>query len=243
MNFEGKNAVKEALVGGVALEKIIISKTSNDRTLHELVSLAKEHHIKVQFAQNEWLDNESVTHKHQGVIAIGSSYDYCSVQDILTAAEQKNVPPFILILDEISDPHNFGSIIRSCECLGVSGIIIGKDRSCPVNETVIKVSAGAISYVKIAKVTNINREIESLKERNIWVYALELGGEELKKTNLTGAVALVVGSEGFGVSQLTKKLCDGVVTIPMMGQVNSLNASVAAGIALYEISQQRNQHV
>ena len=241
MKIEGKNAVREALLSNTKLEKIMASKTIHEKVFHEIVMLAKQNHVKVQFVNNEVLNKQSETHNHQGLIAFGEDYNYFSVDEILHTANEKNEPPFILILDGIEDPHNFGSIIRVSECLGVHGIIIGKDRACPVNETVIKTSTGAISHMKIAKVTNINREIERLKKLNVWVYALELGGEELAKTNLTGAIAVVVGSEGKGVSRLTKEVCDGVVTIPMVGNVNSLNASVAAGIAVYEVAQQRKE--
>ena len=153
----------------------------------------------------------------------------------MDVAKCKNKNHFILILDGVEDPHNFGSIIRVAECLGVDGIIISKNRACPVNDTVSKVSAGAIEHIKIAKVTNINTEIERLKEKNIWVYACELGGEDLDNANLTGNIAIVMGSEGKGVSALTRKICDGVVSMQMYGKVNSLNVSVATGIVLYEI--------
>ena len=161
----------------------------------------------------------SVTKHHQGLIAQADDYKYCSVQNILDLAKEKNEDPFILICDGIEDPHNLGSMIRVCECLGVHGMI---------------------SYVKIAKVTNINDTIRDLKKLGIWVYACELGGQNMTKTKLTGPIAVVVGSEGFGVSQLTKKLCDEIVTIPMYGKVNSLNASVACGMILYEVRRQRN---
>ena len=161
------------------------------------------------------------------------------VEDILAVAREKGRPHFILILDGIEDPHNFGSIIRVAECLGVDGIIIAKNRACPVTDTVAKVSAGAIEHIKIAKVTNINTEIERLKEENIWVYACELGGDDLDNADLTGNVAIVMGSEGKGVSALTRKLCDGVVTMQMYGKVNSLNVSVATGIVLYETVRKR----
>ena len=239
MKFEGKNAVREAILGKTPIEKLMANKTAGDKVFNDIITLAKQAGIKVQFVDMQVLNKLSYTKKHQGLIAIGAEYNYCSVDQILTEASQKNQPPFILILDEINDPHNLGSIIRVCECLGVHGIIIGKDRSCPVNETVIKVSAGAINYVKVAKVTNINREIEYLRQKGVWIYALELGGEDIASVNLSGPVGMVLGSEGKGVSSLTKKLCDGVVTIPMFGQVNSLNASVACGIGLYEITKQR----
>lgn len=242
MNIEGRNAVREAILSNKPIEKILASKQSHDKVFNDIIELAKQHKIKVQFMPQEALNKQSGTKNHQGIIAIGGNYNYHSVEDILQSAKELEQDPLILILDEINDPHNFGSIIRVCECLGVHGIIIAKDRACPVNETVVKVSAGAASYVKVAKVTNINREIESLKQQGIWIYALELGGESITNTNLSGPIAIVVGSEGKGVSQLTKKICDGVVTIPMYGKVNSLNASVACGISLYEVVKQRNKN-
>lgn len=240
MNYEGKNSVREVLTAGTSLEKIVANRAGGDKVFNELISLAKQKHIKVQFADVAVLDKLSKTGKHQGIIAVGAEFEYCDTHDILAHATSLGQDPFILILDGIKDPHNFGSIIRVCDCLGVHGIIIAKDRSCPVNETVVKVSAGASAHVKVAKVTNINREINLLKERGVWVYALELGGSDLAKSDLKGALALVVGSEGEGVSRLTRQLCDGVVTISMVGKVNSLNASVAAGIAIYEAKKQRD---
>ena len=157
----------------------------------------------------------------------------------MNVAKNKGTNHFILILDGVEDPHNFGSIIRVAECLGVDGIIISKNRACPVTDTVIKVSAGATQHIKIAKVTNINNEIERLKKENIWVYACELGGEAVEKANLTGDIAIVMGSEGKGVSALTRKLCDGVVSMKMHGKVNSLNVSVATGIILYEVRRKQ----
>ena len=240
MKIEGRNGVREALVSGQKIEKIMLSSGSNDKVLNEIVALAKEKRVKLLFLPNEALNKESVTKKHQGVIAFCDDFKYAELEDILNVAKDKNKPHFILILDGIEDPHNLGSIIRVCDCMGVDGIIIGKNRACTVNETVVKSSAGASAYVKVAKVTNINQTIEKLKKENIWVYACELGGSDLTKSDLTGNVAIVIGSEGFGVSALTKKLCDGIVTIPMAGHVNSLNASVATGMVLYEAKKQRD---
>jgi 23S rRNA (guanosine2251-2'-O)-methyltransferase len=201
------------------------------------VSLARNKGVKVQMVDNRALDREC--DNHQGIVAITGEFEYSSVQDILNVAKVKNKPNFILILDGVEDPHNFGSIIRVAECLGVDGIIISKNRACPVTDTVAKVSAGAIEHMKIAKVTNINTEIERLKEQNVWVYACELGGDDLDTADLSGNIAIVMGSEGKGVSALTRKLCDGVVTMQMYGKVNSLNVSVATGIVLYEAVRKR----
>jgi len=240
MKIEGKNAVREAILNGISIEKIMASNNSGDKAFNEIITLAKQRKIKLQFVDIQALNKASETKQHQGIVAYGAAYQYFGVEDILQHAKKLEQPPFILILDEIADPHNLGSIIRTAECMGVHGIIIPKDRSCLVNETVIKVSAGATSHVKIVKVTNINQEIEKLKKQNIFVYALELGGKDLAKTNLTGAIALVIGSEGKGVGKLTKSLCDEVVTIAQYGKLNSLNASVATGMALYEIKRQSN---
>lgn len=238
MKIEGKNAVREAILSGTNIEKLEASNSINEKVFNSIVTLARQNGIKVQFVNNQVLNKNSKTANHQGLIAYASSFEYCGVDDILIHAKRLEQSPFVLILDGINDPHNFGSIIRVAEGLGVHGIIIGKDRACPVNETVIKVSTGATSHMNIARVTNINREIEYLKNQNVWVYACELGGNELYDQDLTGPVAIVIGSEGAGVSKLTKQLCDGVITIPMKGNVNSLNASVATGIVLYEVVRQ-----
>lgn len=239
MKVKGRNAVREALVSGVGITKIIASKTAKDKVFCDLIALANKNKIKVQFVDNRVLDSEC--ENNQGVIAYTTDFKYSSVDDILAVAKDKGKDNFILILDGIEDPHNFGSIIRVAECLGVDGIIISKNRACPVTDTVTKVSAGAIEHVKIAKVTNINTEIERLKEKGVWVYACELGGDDLDEANLSGNIAIVVGSEGKGVSRLTRELCDGVVTMKMHGKVNSLNVSVATGIVLYEAVRKRER--
>jgi len=233
MIVRGRNAVREVLASGANIEKLLASKSSKDKAFEEIVSIAKSKGVKIQFVDNSSLDR--VSENHQGLIAYTSDFKYSTVDEILAVAKNKNTSNFILILDGVEDPHNFGSIIRVAECLGVDGIIISKNRACPVTDTVAKVSAGAIEHIKIAKVTNINNEIERLKKQNIWVYACELGGEDLDKANLSGNIAIVMGSEGKGVSALTRKLCDGVVSMKMHGKVNSLNVSVATGIVLYEV--------
>ena len=237
MKVKGRNAVREALRSGVSIEKLLISNSSKDRVTSEIIDLVKSKGVKFQFVDNKILDREC--DNHQGMIALTTDFQYSSMEDILSVARSKGTPNFILILDGVEDPHNFGSIIRVAECLGVDGIVIQKNRACPVTDTVAKVSAGAIEHMKIAKVTNINTEIERLKENNVWVYACELGGEDLDKVDLKGNIAIVVGSEGKGVSALTRKLCDGVVSMKMYGKVNSLNVSVATGIVLYEAVRKR----
>jgi len=237
MKIKGRNAVREALRSDVNILKILVSNSSRDKVLLDIVSLAKNKGVKVQMVDNKALDKEC--DNNQGIVAVTSEFKYSTVDEILAVAGDKGEHNFILILDGVEDPHNFGSIIRVAECLGVDGIIISKNRACPVTDTVAKVSAGAIEHMKIAKVTNINTEIERLKEKNIWVYACELGGEDLDSANLSGNIAIVVGSEGRGVSALTRKLCDGVVSMKMYGKVNSLNVSVATGIVLYEAVRKR----
>ena len=237
MKIKGRNAVREALNSDTNILKIMASNSSKDKTFADIINLAKKKGVKIQFVDNKILDREAPN--HQGLIAETSEFKYSTVDEILAVSEKSNKNAFILILDGIEDPHNFGSIIRVAECLGVDGIIISKNRACPVTDTVAKVSAGAIEHIRIAKVTNINTEIERLKERNIWVYACELGGEDLDHANLSGNIAIVMGSEGKGVSALTRKLCDGVVTMQMHGKVNSLNVSVATGIVLYEAVRKR----
>ena len=237
MKIKGRNAVREALNSNTNIIKIMASNSSKDRVFLEIVNFAKKKGVKIQFVENKILDKEC--ENNQGLIAVTSDFQYSSVEDILNVAKEKNKPNFILILDGVEDPHNFGSIIRVAECLGVDGIIISKNRACPVTDTVSKVSAGAIEHMKIAKVTNINTEIERLKEKNVWVYACELGGEELDSADLSGNIAIVMGSEGGGVSALTRKICDGVVSMKMYGKVNSLNVSVATGIVLYEAVRKR----
>ena len=239
MQLEGKNSVFEALAAKKELSKILTIANPTDSMSARILRMAREQKVNVQYVSKAALDSKSVTKKHQNFIAFTEEYNYCSVEDILQNAKEKNKAPFIVILDGIQDPHNFGSIIRVCECADVDGIIIPKHRSVGVTETVSRTSAGAINHVKIARVTNLNSEIENLKKQNIWVYALELGGENIYSQNLTGAIAIVVGSEGFGVSKLTKNLCDGVLTLPMQGHVNSLNASVACGVAVFEVNRQR----
>lgn len=170
---------------------------------------------------------------HQGCIGYCTDFEYSDIDDILEFAEGSGTPPFIVILDGVEDPHNFGSILRSCECGGVHGVIIGKNRQVPVNDTVIKVAEGAAEYVKVARVTNVNDAVRRLKERGVWVYALDASGEDIYESDLSGPTALIVGAEGKGVSRLTRELADGMLSIPMRGKINSLNASVAAALGIY----------
>lgn len=240
MIIEGKNAVREAIKSGQTINKLMAMTKLFDAESNELIALAKEHNVFVNFVSKEVLDNISPTKRHQGFVAQVTDFAYSEVDDILSEALQKGEHVFLVILDGIEDPHNLGAILRSCECAGVHGVIIGKHRACPVNETVAKTSAGALSRVKVARVTNISQTILQLQKQNIWVYAAEANGESIYKTNLKGDLALVIGSEGNGVSQLVKKTCDGIVSLPLMGSINSLNASVACGAVLFEAVRQRH---
>lgn len=236
MIIEGRNAVKEALKGNATIEKLVVTKGSVDGGVSVIIGMAKDRGIPVRFVDKSILDKQSVTKHHQGVMAYTTEFSYCSIEDILSA--RRGSRHLILLLDEIEDPHNFGSIIRVAECMGVDGIVIPSRRQATVNETVIRTSAGATQYMKVAKVGNINDAIRYLKDQFIPVLALDMDGKPLAESHLDGDLALVVGNEGSGVHALTKKLCDGAVRIPMVGQIDSLNASVATGIALYEITRQ-----
>ncbi len=239
MKAEGRNAVREALTAQTDIGKILIQKDNTDRALAGIAAMAKERGIRVSFVDKHALDRESVTGKHQGVIAFVDDYAYASTEEIYEEAANKGKPHFILILDGVEDPHNLGSIIRVAECMGADGIVIGSRRAVNVNETVIRASAGAVAYVKIAMVTNINDYIRELKDRFVTVLALDMDGAPIASAHLDGDIALVIGGEGKGVSRLTRDLSDGIVSIPMSGKVSSLNASVAAGMACYECVRQR----
>lgn len=237
MKVEGKNAVKEVLNSNLRVDKILVNVGSND--LSQIIAIAKKKNIRVEFVQKQVLDKQSESGRHQGIIAYVTNFNYCDTDDILNLAKSKNQDAFILLVDEVSDPHNLGAIIRSAECAGVHGIILPKNRSCQVNDTVIKVSTGACFNMLISQVTNLNDCIRYLKKKNIFVYAMEADGNSIYKTNLKGNIALIVGSEGFGVSRLTRELSDEVISLPLKGKINSLNASNACAICLYEAVRQR----
>ncbi len=240
MLIEGKNAVREALKNNLTINKIMIDKSFATRK-DEIINEAIKNKIKIEYLSKNILDKKSKTQKHQGFIAETVDFQYCSVEDILSYAKEKNEKPFIVLLDGIEDPHNFGAIIRSCECAGVHGIVIPKNRSVQVNETVIRTSTGAITNMLIARVTNIKDTIEQLKQNDIWVYAAETGGKEIYNQKLNGNIAIVIGSEGFGVRAIVKSHCDGIISLPLKGKINSLNASVACGIIVFEILRQREE--
>lgn len=233
----GKHAVREAVRSGATIDKLMVLTETVDREHKEIIALAKNAGVKVMYVQKEILDKEA--DRHQGVIAYTSDFKYATLEDILKRASERNEKPFIVLLDGVTDVHNLGSVLRVAECAGAHGVIIPKHRAACVNETVLRISAGAAEHIAVARVTNINDTIKELKERNIWVYAAEADGGLIYKTDLKGAIAIVIGGEDTGVKPLTKKLCDGVLALPLLGEINSLNASVAAGAVLYEAVRQR----
>ncbi|MBO5060299.1 MAG: 23S rRNA (guanosine(2251)-2'-O)-methyltransferase RlmB [Clostridia bacterium] len=235
----GRNPVSEAIKSGREIDKIIVKKGEIEGSLRPLIKKAKNAGIPVIEADRQKLDSLAEGGNHQGVIAYAAAHSYAEVSDILLAAKEKGHAPFIIILDKITDPHNLGSVLRTANCVGADGVIIPKRGSVGLNEVVAKTSAGAIEYVPVAKVTNIAQTIEKLKKEGLWIAGAEAGGESMYKTDLKGAVALVIGSEGEGISRLVKEKCDFLVEIPMFGDVNSLNASVAAAVLMYEIVRQR----
>ena len=239
MYIYGRNPVKEAYRAGKTIDKLFIVKGEFDPTLNTIRKLAKEQRTVVSLVDKNTLDKMANGGNHQGVVASVTDFEYCDVDDILALAKEKNEPALIVILDGITDPHNLGAIIRSAECFGAHGIIIPKHRSVTVNDTVIKVACGATEHILVAKVTNINDAIRELKDKGVWIYATDFDGDAPKTVNLNGNIAIVIGSEGEGIHRLTKDLSDATLTIPQYGKVNSLNASVAAGIVLYEATRQR----
>ena len=239
MIIEGKNVVLQAIKANQTINALFVQNGQNDAESKNIISLARQNNIKINFSDKFVLDKKSQTKHHQGFLAEVVDFEYCDVEDILEVHKKNQTDAFIVILDGIKDPHNFGAIIRTCECCGVDGIIISKHRCVAVNDTVVKTSTGACANMKIARVTNINNTFEMLKKQNIWVFGAELGGENIYQTNLKGNVAIVLGSEGEGLSRLTKEKCDQITTIPLFGTVNSLNASVACGVVLFEAKRQR----
>ena len=239
--IEGRNSVIELLKAGKDINKLYIQKGEKKGSILEIIKLAKQNKIIMSEIEKTKLDQMSETKNHQGVIAIVPPYEYADVDDILDAAKKKNEDPFIIILDEIEDPHNLGSIIRTAECAGAHGIIIPKRRAASVNSTVSKVSAGAVQYMKIARVNNLNETIHYLKEQDIWICGTDADTKtEYTKQDYKIPIVIVIGSEGFGMSRLVKENCDFLVKIPMKGKITSLNASVSAGIIMYEVVKQRN---
>lgn len=237
MKVEGRNSVYELLKTDKEIDKILVQKDLKDDASKRLINIIRSHKIKLQPVDKYVIEKESESKRHQGFIAYVSDYKYFDVDDILEDCMDKD--GLIIVLNEILDPHNLGSIIRVCECAGADGIIIGKDRSATVSDTVMRISAGALNHVKVAKVTNINTTIDKLKDNGFWVYGAEVGGGNIYKSDLSGKICLVIGGEDSGVKRLTKEKCDGIISIPMFGKVNSLNASVACAVAVYEVVRQR----
>ena len=235
----GRNAVLEAFRSGKTIDRLYVQEGVADGTLQSILRTAKKTDTVINFVNKDRLNKYAEGDKHQGVVAMAAAYNYAEVEDILNAANEKGEPPFIIVLDDIEDPHNLGAIIRTANQAGAHGVIIPKRHAVGLTATVARTSAGAINYTPVAKVTNISRTIEELKEKGIWFACADMSGELMYNCNLTGAIGLVIGSEGNGVSRLVKEKCDFVVKIPMFGQIDSLNASVAAGVLSYEIVRQR----
>lgn len=235
----GRNAVTEALKAGRIIDLIYVNKNAGG-SVGRICALAAEKGIPVKYTDDRKLDSLCFGQAHQGCAAVTGCAEYCTIEDILEYARQKNEDPFIIVCDEIEDPHNLGAIMRTAEAAGAHGIIIPKRRSASLTHTVFKTSAGAASWVKTARVANLASAVKQLKENGIWVYGADMDGKSVFETDLKGPAALVIGSEGFGMGRLMKESCDLLISLPMFGQVNSLNASVAAGICMYEIVRQRN---
>ena len=239
LTIEGRNAVLEAFRSGKTIDRLFVLDGCQDGPVRTIVREAKKHDTIVNFVPKERLDSMSETGHHQGVMAYAAAYEYAEVEDILKIAEEKGEPPFLFLLDGIEDPHNLGAIIRTANLAGAHGVIIPKRRAVGLNATVARTSAGALNYTPVAKVTNMAATIEDLKKRGIWFVCADMGGESMYRLNLTGPIGLVIGNEGEGVSRLVKEKCDMIASIPMKGDIDSLNASVATGVLAYEIVRQR----
>jgi len=233
MKIEGKNAIMEAIRGELTIDALLVERGAN----HQIIAMARERGAKVQFVDKFVLDKESETGKHQGFIAKVSNFVYSDIDEILAVAEQRGEKPLIVILDGIEDPHNLGSILRTSECAGAHGVIIGKNRSVSVNETVVKVSAGASAHMRVARVTNLTTAINELKERGLWIYCADSEGDDLYAEDFAAPTALIIGNEGRGASRLVRENSDKIIGLKMRGQISSLNASVACGVLLFEIAR------
>ncbi len=237
--IEGRNAVSEAIKSGRPIDRIFVLDGCQDGPVNTIKREAKKRDIQVRFVKKERLDQLSETGHHQGVLAYVAAYEYASLEDVFKAAKDKGEDPFILLLDGIEDPHNLGAIIRTANQAGAHGVIIPKNRAATLTATVARTSAGAINYTPVVKVTNLTRCIEEMKKEGLWFVCADMKGEVMYRQNLTGPIGLVIGSEGEGVSRLVKEACDLTAAIPMKGDIDSLNASVAAGVLCYEIVRQR----
>lgn len=236
---EGRNPVIEAIKNNREIDKILVANSAKEGSIKKIIGMAKEKNLVIQYVEKQKLDEISESHAHQGVIAQVSEYKYSDLDEVLVNVKEKGEDPFFIILDEINDPHNLGSIIRTADAVGAHGVIIPKRRSVHITPVVIKASAGAIEYMPVCKVTNIVSTIKKLKEEGLWIAAVDMDGETFYKQNMTGPLGLVIGSEGYGISRLVKENCDFKVKMPMVGNVTSLNASVAGSIVLYEVLRQR----
>lgn len=239
--IEGRNAVLEAFRSGKTIDKLFVLDGCKDGPIQTILREAKKHDTLVQFVAKERLEQLSETKKHQGVIAMAAAFSYATVEDILENARKKNEAPFVILLDNIEDPHNLGAIIRTANLAGAHGVIIPKNRAAGLTATVARTSAGALNYTPVAKVTNLAKTIEDLKKEGLWFVCADMGGTTMYDLDLKGPIGLVIGNEGEGVGRLVKEKCDMVASIPMKGDIDSLNASVAAGVLAYEIVRQRLQ--
>ena len=237
--IEGRHPVMEAFRAGRTIDKLFVLDGCEDGPVKSIIRAAKKQDTYIRFVKKERLDQLSETHQHQGVIAVAAAYSYSTVEDILAIAREKNEEPFIFLLDGIEDPHNLGAIIRTANLAGAHGVIIPKHRAVGMTGVVAKTSAGALNYTPVAKVANLGQTIDQLKKEGLWFVCGHMGGDVMYKMNLTGPIGLVIGNEGEGVSKLVKEHCDMVASIPMKGDIDSLNASVAAGVLAYEIVRQR----
>ena len=240
LTIEGRNAVLEAFRSGKTIDKVFVLEGCQDGPIKTILREAKKHGTMVKFVSKDRLDNMSETKKHQGVIAYAAAYNYATVEDILAKAEEAGESPFIFLLDGIEDPHNLGAIIRTANLAGAHGVIIPKNRAVGLTATVAKTSAGALNYTPVAKVTNLSATMKELKKQGLWFVCADMDGEVMYRQNLTGPIGLVIGNEGDGVSKLVRENCDFTASIPMKGDIDSLNASVAAGVLAYEIVRQRS---
>lgn len=237
----GRNAVMEALKGSRSVNKLMIANGSTEGSIKEIIAVAKEKGVNIQYWDRSKLDSIARGIRHQGVLAQVAPVQYAELEDILQVAKDRNEPPFIVLLDELEDPHNLGAILRTADAAGVHGVLIPKHRSCPLSATVAKTSAGAVEHVPVARVGNLVQTIKKLKQEGLWVAAADMDGKDYYDTDLTGPLLLIIGSEGQGVGRLVKEQCDFVVRIPMVGKINSLNASVAGSILMYEAMKQRHK--
>ena len=236
----GRNPVSEALRSGRPIDKILVARGEKSGAVVGILAKARDRQIPVKEVDRTKLDFLSGIAPHQGIIALAAAKDYCTLDDILAYAEEQNEPPFLVILDELEDPHNLGAIIRTAECTGVHGVIVPKRRSASLSYTVGKASAGAVEYMRVARVTNIAKTIDELKARGVWVYGADMNGTDYLDCDLSGACAIVIGNEGKGISRLVREKCDVIVSLPMKGHINSLNASVAAGVLMYHALKGRS---